>query len=470
MPFATVSLLELGAKGNDNDDDTVAMRAAFQKSANGVCLDGGQRTYRVNGTLRADGGLCLVNTSLRQMIEAVDTRPYIKSTGRPPPVMTATEPTRFYPEDPVLDDAQHRALELRNNLRTILVTADGRASVFLRGVKVSRGDHETLGNGGNAAGIYVAGAVAVYMDDVEVYGRGRGHGIFVTASRDIRLSRLNIHDLLWSSDFGDRSFTLDQMRDAYNWNNVPLYAYDPKVRKFGVARSQEQTNGLVISNSENVSVEDSRISEILYNAHGTYIPWQADGITVGDTKNVRIVRTTIDNVWEGIDFTGQKGVDSFHLGDLTISNSFTYGLKLVWATRSGVVDGVNIRFSGMNGIVVAGSASDIDINNATVLETGTLNLRNGTRLSPYFLDGVFRQNIAGIDVSRNSADPSSNPKRIRVRNATVRNVDHPQRMRFGVSSSVTEADNVTIENLRASGFKWSATGSAPIAQELERKR
>jgi hypothetical protein len=258
------------------------------------------------------------------------------------------------------------------------------------------------------------------------------------------------------------------MRDLFDWNSVPLYAYDPKARQFGVVRSQEQTNGLVISHSENISLTDSSIVRVLYNAQGVYIPWQADGITMGYDRNVDISRLNLDLIWEGIDFTGQDGVRSFRLTDLTIKNTFNYGLKLVYTTSSGVVDRVNISYSGINGIVLAGSARDIEINHATIRETGVLILPDGTRLSPHQADGVFRQNISGIGITANKGDPANNPKRIHIRNSTSRNVEYPNLMRFGFSSDVKDSDQIVIENSQASGYKWQATGSQRLAKERER--
>ena len=468
LPFDTVSLLESGAVGDDMTDDTEALRSAFKKGARGLCLDGGNKVFRVTGTLRADGNLCLVNTRLKQMIEPVDTLPYIKSTGREPPIMSAAEPARFYPEDPVLSDNEHRELELRNNLRTIFVTGRRSGVVYLRNVQVSRGDFETLGTASNAAGIWVTDSPSVRMFNVEVFGSGRGHGVFVTGSQNIELSQLNIHDLRWSSDRGDRAFTLAQMRNLYEWNNVPLYIYDQKARRFGVLRSQEQTNGLVILNSENISLTNSQIARVLYNARGVYIPWQADGITMGHDRNVEISHLNVEEVWEGIDFTGMEGVESFHLSDLTIKDIFGFGLKLVHATNSGSVDRVNISYSGLNGIVVSDSANNIEINHATIRETGVLYLPNGTLLSPYIEAGVFRQNIAGIGITANKADPANNPKRIHIDNSTARNLENPNLMRFGLSSDVTESDQVVIENFEASGYKWKAIGNQRLARELER--
>jgi Right handed beta helix region len=441
--YTVKTLRSYGAVGDGAADDSAALRAAFSGVA-GICLDGEGLTYRVVGTIRAEGALCLRNASIRQAMTAIDTRPYIRSDeSNAPPRLTA-EDVRFYSADPVLTDAQHAALELRNNLRTICVTADNRASVILENVSVMRGSDPSLGSGFNAAAIYIDRATSIQMNAVEVFGYGQGAGISINDSTNVRLNQLNVHDLIWSLSPGDRVFTLAQFRDTWQWNNVPTYQYKPAEKKFAAVRSQERVAGVLILNSSDVVITDSRISELLFPIGGKMLPWQADGISAGYTTSLHVSATSIAHTWEGIDLTGSAGVDQFVLQDLTISNSFSFGIKVVHGSRSGQILNSTISYSGSNGIVFANEVNDFILSGLNVNETGVLYLRDGSTLRPW-------PNTAGIGIE-GTADRLVSPAHVRIVNSEFSNINFPGAAQYGILATPANLIHIVAGNTDAVGM------------------
>ncbi len=461
LPPAT--LRSYGAAGDDRTDDTRALRAAFRDRS--VCLDGEGRTYRVNGTLRAFN-LCLTHATLRQTAEPMDTRPLIRSTKRPPPSLDASASV-LYPEDKgLVTAAEHKRLNALNNLRTILVTADGRYQVYLADVRVLRGEHDALGAAGEAAGIYVAGADPVVMRDVEVTGHGRGNGILIARSSRVRLSGLNIHDLVWALEPGDRQFSLEDMRTRFRWNSVPIYVYDAEARQFAQVRSQEQANGLVIVGSDDVVVERATIDGVLYRSRDGLIPWQADGISIGNVSCLGIYDTTIARTWEGIDLTGQW-VRNFRLANIEIRDSHAFGLKLVHAATDGVVDDLRVSHSGLAGVVVAGPVADVLLNDVEVRESGAMRLGGGRTMKPWAgLPGDLGD-IAGISIGGNAAGL---PGRIGLADAEVENATFPGLMRIGVRVHAARPA-IAVSGVEVAGAREAAlAGIAPAAVGFEALR
>jgi len=448
------TLAAFGAIGDGTTDDTKALVAAFN-SGGAVCLDGETKTYRVDGTLRARAGLCLRNAVLRQTAEPVDTRPFIRSARRPAEALSATDAV-LYPEDRgLVSPADHERLMRIRSLRTILVTADGRYEVVLENVKVDRGAHATLGSASEAAGIFVVGATSAVLRHVEVTGQGRGNGIAIVDSRNVRLDAVNVHDLVWALEPVDQGYTLDEMQTKYRWNSVPIYVYSPKDRQFAQVRSQEQTNGIVVSRSENVAITNSAIDGVLFETDGHLIPWQGDGITVGRSTCVGIAKTRIARTWEGIDLTGQF-VTGFRLRDLVVDDSFAFGLKLVHAATDGAIERVRVARSGFAGIVIAGTSSDVVIAEADVTETGILHIDGGATLAPWVEPSGGLGKIAGIGIW---GDPNNeHPSRIAIVESSARNIAYPGRARFGIRAD-SRFPEIVVDDVTVEGAKEGALSS-----------
>src|SRR5262249_20032709 len=77
LPLKT--LRDVGATGNGADDDTARVQRAID-AADVSCIDGEGRTYLVRGAIRTSKSICFQNAHLVQDQDAIDIRPYIRST------------------------------------------------------------------------------------------------------------------------------------------------------------------------------------------------------------------------------------------------------------------------------------------------------------------------------------------------------------------------------------------------------
>jgi hypothetical protein len=419
FPGATRTLASFGAVGNGLTDDTAALKSAFS-SARDYCLDGGGKTYQVRGMLGTNHSLCLKNAILRQTMTPIDTSVYIRSAARTLPLLGAEDVLSF-PEDPVLTDAQNTELKLRTSLRTIYVRGDAFSTVVvLDGVKIRKGSYDELGNAGDSAAIYIVSTPTVSITNVEISGKGQGYGILISgADKLVRIDGLNLHDIHWRLAKGNPSYSLNEMRDKWHWNNVPLYTYRDDLKKFVVVRSQERSSGLVISHCNNVEIANTRISEILYMVDGVGIPWQADGMTIGRSTNVKIHDSSVSQTWEGIDITGSddpgQGVGNFQIDRVKFSNNFFFGLKIVHAAHSGWVRDIVVRNAGQYGVVVAGPVHDIVLSGLNIAGFGVLNLRDGYQLR---LGLNVPTAAVGIE-TYGRTDRALNPEHVRVVDSTL---------------------------------------------------
>jgi hypothetical protein len=411
----TLKLASFGALGDGQKDDTAALKKAIA-AATTYCLDGENKTYLVTGMLSSTHSLCLKNAVIVQMMTPVDTSPYIKSyRSHQLPLLTAFE-FRSYSEDPVLSDSQNAELKLRMNLRTLYIRGDAQTTqLVLSNIKIKKGRYEDLGNGNEAAAIYITSVPTVTISNLEISGKGQGTGLLVTgASKRVRIDHLNIHDIHWKLPKGSPELSMNEMRDKWQWNNVPIYTYKADLKKFIVVRSQERASGLVISKCYDVEIANSRVSEMLYIVNGVGIPWQADGISVGHSNKVKIHDTSVNQSWEGIDITGGEGpgegVSNFQVDRVQLENNFNYGLKVVHGASNGWVRGIKIRNSGQYGVVVAGPVHDVVLSGLVIAGFGTLQLRDGFNFRPGLNVPTAAVGVQTYGVT----DRAENPEHVRI--------------------------------------------------------
>lgn len=388
QPSERVDLRRFGAVGDGRTDDTRALSRALAQAA-GRCLDGRGRSFRVRGTLRASGSLCLVDARLLQDVVPVDTRPFI----------TGTCPTVRNPDalgdcgDPAVRGALAKGLRDYLETRTLLIRpADGNRplSVVLRNVEIDRGADPASGSRDNAAGLWIDGADGVVLDRVTITGAGKGFGVLIADSRNVVMSRLHVHDLTWAPYAGDAPLNLARAREGV-WNGMTIREFRSAGSQgagrdgfFGL-RIQEQLAAVMIVRSRGVTIKDARIENCTARLEEGDLPWQADGIAIGDSSSDIVISgdTRIRNTWEGVDVVGGgRGVRNLAMSGLTVTNAFGYAVKWGYDIEGAVLSDSRISQAGLAGIVIYGQVRDAAIRRTALKSIGDVQL-NGRMQVPW---------------------------------------------------------------------------------------
>ena len=442
-PPVTRSFQEFGAIGDGRADDTAAIGRALLVSER-YCLDGGGRTYRVVGTLRAAKSLCLRNATLAQSLVPFDTSKYITGTC---PVVDDTQAFTDCGDRAVPQEEMTRLLQSLG-VRTLLIRSndDRPVRINLERVKIDRGRHTDGGSRIDSAGIWLDGADRVDFRDVEITGNGKGFGLFISNARNVTLNNLWIHDLIWSPYRGDA-----RLREAavasVGWNRVPIREFRErrggvKIAKFYGVRIQEQVTCAQLQDVRHVRIQNARIERCEARFDTGDLPWQADGLDIGQSSSdIVIDGATIDSTWEGIDVVaGGTGVRDLVINDLDVTNVFSFGLKLGYALRGARIDRPTLVNAGLAGAVVYGPVRDVRITGATIRDVGLISANGRTR-SPW-----PSGNRSGIRID--SGGGGATPEGVLIEDATVSG--SPGNYEFGILNTGGRA--IQLVRFRAQGF------------------
>lgn len=459
-PDQTRRLREFGAIGDGRADDTVALKRALS-SADQYCLDGEGRTYRVAGTLRVQSSLCLRNVSIIQSLVPFDTRPFITHSC-PVEVNASTVSDCGDPEVPASAMTQ-----LGNSLgvRTLFIRSENSSPirVLLDHVKVVRGLYPEGGSRTDSAGIWLEGAAAATLRNVEVTGDGKGYGLIVLRSRNVTADNLWVHDIVWAPYAGDLPLTRDRVA-AIGWNSVPIHEFRQAGRggtagsKFYGVRVQEQVTCALFSEVQNVTIRNPRISHCMARFEDGDLPWQADGLDISQSSsNVEVDAPVIDSTWEGMDVVGNgSGITGLAINNPRVSNSFGFGLKLGRQVRNARIVNPTITNAGIAGIVLYGSVSGASISGAVISGVGNLS-SNGRTFTPWQKEahtGIrIQEGPSGVGSGRAS------PQDVTIDDANVAGASSYD---FGLLS--TGGSDVRVHRFRATGFKKAAAQGVSGAQ------
>lgn len=457
----TKTLRSFGAVGDGETDDRAAIERAIAQS-DGAPLDGEGATYAVRGNIEVRVPIDLRAATFRQTLGAVEVSRFFPSVkGAQPPQVQPPEELRgvkqglpwlgakgvaTYAEDPVLTGADLTAVRASIALRTLLIRgAEGKLiAVKLEKVRILRGHHPETGGRTDGAGIMVEYASPVKLSDVEITGDGKGMGLQIKSCRQVRLERLNIHDMRWALYPGDIMPTAASLKADWGWNNNPIYEFRAGLNRFVRVRVQEQLVGLFIVMCEDVEVVDSTIARLGTEIAGRFFPWQADGMTINSNKNLTIRRCQISDVWEGIDFTGQGGED-FVEEDVTTTDTFSYGFKFAHGKKNGRVTRCTSIRAGMTGFLIGSECDNVTFTDCHSLETGA---------AGYWTTGEVKPSVSGFRIEGVAGSPL--PRRVRLENCTAINKEFAGAMAYGflceANAAQPEKENVLI-NPKAEGYQ-----------------
>jgi hypothetical protein len=442
-PPVTRSLQDFGAVGDGRADDTAALGRALQGSDR-YCLDGGGRTYRVIGTLRSAKDLCLRNATLVQALAPFDTSKLITGTC---PVVDSTEALTNCGDSPVPQSDLKRLL-LSLGVRTLLIRSndDRPLRVNLERVKIDRGPHTEGGSRSDSAGLWLDGADRVDFRDVEITGHGKGFGLFISNARNVTLTNLWVHDVIWSPYRGDMPLR-EAAVASVGWNRVPIREFRERrgsvtTAKFYGVRVQEQVTCAQLQDVHHVRIENVRVERCGARFDTGDLPWQADGLDIGQSSSdIVINRAKIDSTWEGVDVAaGGRGVRNLVISDLDVTNAFSFGLKLGYSLSAARIDRLTVVNAGLAGAVVYGPVRDVRITNASLRNIGLVSA-NGRPTSPWPAG-----NRTGIRIDTGAGGAS--PENVLIENAAVSG--DARDYEFGILN--TGGKGIQLVRFRASGF------------------
>lgn len=460
-----ITLRSVGAAGDGRTDDRAVIEAALVK-ANGAPVDGEGATYRVHGNIELKCDLNLRNATFVQTMEPVDITKFIPSAqGKGKlnvepesalramvgklPLMLASG-LAWYSDDPELSAADQQAVLPSVYVRTIAATGtkDKPVSVHLEKVKVLRGNHPETGSY-EAGGIILDFASPVVLTDVEVTGDGKGWGINITNSANIKLTRLNIHDMIWAPYPGDNIFTttsLKSIKEDFGWNNFPIYQYRAARKRFVRVRIQEQLAGLQIRDCRDVEFLDSKVAKLQTKIGDRLYSLQADGVTVANVANIHVKNCHFSEVWEGIDFTANSGSD-FLYEDCTATDTFTFGFKLAHPKQNGKMVNCTSYRAGNAGFVLEPEMENIEYVGCNAFETGANGFWTKDDGSRLMTIGGFRQFTSQV---------LTNPMHVHFTKCTAINEASPGAMDYGIvcEGGINPAErDITATNCSAKGAK-----------------
>jgi acyl-CoA thioesterase-1 len=468
-PAKTVTLRSLGAVGNGKTDDRVAIEQALN-NARGATVDGEGLTYAVQGNIEVRTDVDFRNAKLIQTLVPADTTKFLPSAQgqgtivvSPPeamrkmvkglPVMLPTG-VGTYAADPMPTDEDLKTLLPGIVLRTLCISGDQDKSVGVRleNIRIDRGSFPQSGGRNDGKGLMIKYGSPVELRDVEVTGDGKGTGLAISNCRQVRIERVNIHDMCWAPYAGDdvlERLTAAEVRDDFRWNNFPIYEYRAALKRFVRVRIQEQVAGMFIENTEDVVIADSKVERLQTKIGDKLYPLQCDGMTINKVKGLVIRNCRITKVWEGIDFTGAAGRDFVYENCVT-SDTLGYGFKLAHPKQNGKLINCTAVDGGQTGFVFGGEVENVVLSGCRALETGANGYwvnGEGKRMKP--LSGFLIESIG---------DTNPFPRQIHIEHCAAINTAHPGAMDFGLQCEPKpEMREITVTDFTVVGAATRAT-------------
>lgn len=377
IPFSTATALSPGLAqvsgiAFENDDTSALTRAIAQ--AGGQCLDGQGKTYLVSGTIEVRGDVCLRNFRLLQGPEAAtDTSPYIR--GQCPDGARAEDRLDCGDRQASGSAANKLASYAYRRILHVSPASGISPKVTLQTVQFDRGDDASAGSRSDSAALWIDGAREVQLIDVEITGAGKGYGLLLSNSRNVRTTRLHVHDLVWAPYPGDRPLFWSEIRDN-GWNSPTIRELSVESRelvRFYGTRIQEQLTCVGVFGSHDIVMEDTQIRNCHARIDGRSLPWQADGLVIGSgSHDIRIMGDSrISGTWEAIDLVGTgQGTGNIVIDGMAVSDTFAIGIKIGHTIDNVAITNTFIDGAGLAGMMIYGRASRVRAEDVVVSNIG----------------------------------------------------------------------------------------------------
>lgn len=201
-------------------------------------------------------------------------------------------------------------------------TTSGKKAKFYE-IYINRNGSGTGGAVGTAAAIWLTGFEKVETRGVEITGADRGNGIVTASCTNVSHDAPYIHDMTYGNSTAS-------------------------------AATDDQIQGIWTINDKRVNINDPRIINMTgqWSGQASFARFSR-GIAVGGSVDVTITSPQIDNVDQGIDFTGDMVPDRYTIQGGSVNNCFTWGVKAANSARDGKVIGVTAYACGNGGFVAS---------------------------------------------------------------------------------------------------------------------
>ena len=270
-------------------------------------------------------------------------------------------------------------------------------------------------------------------------------GVIIVDSANVTARRLWLHDLVWAPYAGDASLSVETVR-ATGWNSVPIREFrrsgDQAAPQSGFhgMRVQEQLSCLMIVGSRDVQLDGLRIEGCRARFVEGDIPWQADGVGIGQSSSdIRITGARINDTSEASDVVGGgRGVAGVAIADTDVANSFGYAVKVGNNSADVTLTDSTISRAGLAGVVIYGPVRDMRVAGVAIDAVGSVDFAGS-------LQRAWQQERAGVLVEGGSSAETmtSYPTGVAIDRVTVRG---GRDCRYGVL-------NLTPDRLRQAGVR-----------------
>lgn len=410
----TVSLVALGVQHDGQSDVSAQLQRIFNENRD-VCIDGENKTYLLRENIEVNHNFCLQNIKLIRKVDNLDLSSLMSSDKKIPKDLQNntidTEIFTFLDSDTETSEEMYREIKQYINIRVLLIRGSPQKhiKVHLSNVSIDRGQVAEAGSRTDSAAIWIDNANGIKLDELDISGKGKGHGIAIHYSKNIIIENTKVHNLYWSLYDEEPDLTSSILKKFYN-NNLPIYEFNAIKRRFGYRRIQEQVNAIFITHSENVNVKNVVIEKVGTLVDNNFIPWQTDGVSLANVNNFEITDSDISQTWEAIDVGGHS--NNIHIQNLDIIDSFAFGLKFPHYAYQADVKSINITRSGYSGVVLAGNVNHLNFEQIQIKETGYFLVDD----APHFPWSELNMTISGFRIM-GEGEPINRPFKIYISNS-----------------------------------------------------